>query len=408
MDTIHQIEGLATLTYALQNGRMVHISTVAKGKKCNCVCPRCEKPLVAKTKGIYRTPHFAHNKDTECTVDKQLMSAYHRLSEQIIEERKQLMLPTGYLGKEGAKQISFTSVEIEERNDRKDVQPDIVGITEDENRLIVEIFYSHKVDNVKLKKIKALNLMCLEIDVRYISLDDLESFLLQSSDHRKWLNNPYYQEIDIPKSHISTSSASDSIKREFSSNKEKERTVFDITESAPDKSLITNEYLNSGSDLQRQIKQLFQKKELVCKKMPFCSDCIFAEIENGKCRFHLENFVYNDDEYVLCSNRSNYDAAFFKNDYLNFSNIGNLNPNYDPLEQYEAKLAEHKRFTTNTEIVDFAYSRANNYVVVWYYDNNSKQFCFALVKYINNQFVFQEKERCVSLKTATNIYSKYK
>ena len=31
-----------------ENGKEVHIDEVPKGKECNCICPECHKPLIAK------------------------------------------------------------------------------------------------------------------------------------------------------------------------------------------------------------------------------------------------------------------------------------------------------------------------------------------------------------------------
>ena len=36
------------LTYALKNNLLVHISDVERGKNCQCVCPACNEPLIAK------------------------------------------------------------------------------------------------------------------------------------------------------------------------------------------------------------------------------------------------------------------------------------------------------------------------------------------------------------------------
>lgn len=48
-----------------QDGRLVHISDVQRGKKCGCVCPACEQPLIAKP-GKVKQAHFAHKITSEC------------------------------------------------------------------------------------------------------------------------------------------------------------------------------------------------------------------------------------------------------------------------------------------------------------------------------------------------------
>jgi hypothetical protein len=178
------------LTYALNAlGRMVHIGSVERGLSCNCRCPKCNESLVAKLghEGG-RQAHFAHKKDSDC--HGSYMTALHKLAEQIIEEEKAVMAPEY---KEVAKQrLSFIQVEIEQRVERKDLQPDVVGVTEDGLRWIIEIRNTHEVDEAKKAKLIESDITCLEIDVREQTLENLKSFILESTDNREWINNPNY------------------------------------------------------------------------------------------------------------------------------------------------------------------------------------------------------------------------
>lgn len=177
------------LTYALNHlGRMVSIDSVEKGLSCNCRCPKCNADLIAKHGSGVRHPHFAHKNDSDCQGANE--SALHRLAKQIIEEEKSVMVPKYLDIKE--QRLSFVKVEIEKRDDRKDLQPDIVGITEDDLRWAIEIRNTHEVDDNKFVKLKESEITCLEIDVSDISLDDLKRFLLESVDCREWINNPNY------------------------------------------------------------------------------------------------------------------------------------------------------------------------------------------------------------------------
>ena len=136
------------LTWALHipDDKMVHIDSVDPGLECNCVCPKCHKRLIAKNKSNDiingRQHHFAHeqffSEDNRKGCKGYYMSAVHRLAEQIIEEKKQIMLPP-YKNVIDAVKIYFVDVEIEKRNDRSDIQPDIVGITENGKRFHIEI-----------------------------------------------------------------------------------------------------------------------------------------------------------------------------------------------------------------------------------------------------------------------------
>lgn len=181
------------LTYALDSsGKMVHIGSVERGLSCNCRCPKCNEFLVAKLghEGG-RQAHFAHKKDSDC--HGSYMSALHKLAEQIIEEEKAVMVPT-YKEIE-KKKLEFEKVEVEQRVERKDLQPDIVGVTSDGLRWFIEIRNTHEVDEAKRAKLIESNITCLEIDVREQTLENLKSFLLESIESREWINNPIYDKI---------------------------------------------------------------------------------------------------------------------------------------------------------------------------------------------------------------------
>lgn len=187
------------LTYALDSsGKMVHIKDVVNGRKCNCRCPQCNEPLDAKQGNGGHQPHFAHQGGSDC--QGAYMTALHKLAEQIIEEEKAVMAPSYEII--GEQKLLFKEVEVEQRVDRSDMQPDLVGITEDGKRWIVEIRNTHEVKKEKRKKISDNNITCLEIDVRNQELDKnkLRTFLLESAENREWINNPNYDD-EIEKIH---------------------------------------------------------------------------------------------------------------------------------------------------------------------------------------------------------------
>ncbi len=84
-------------------------------------------------------------------------------------------------------------MEAEQRVERKDLQPDLVGVTSDGNRWCIEIRNTHEVDEAKKKKILESSITCLEIDVREQTLESLKTFLLESLENREWINNPIYE-----------------------------------------------------------------------------------------------------------------------------------------------------------------------------------------------------------------------
>lgn len=182
------------LTYAPDaSGNLVYIRDLKESGRTNCHCPICNEPLIAKLGNGGRQRHFAHYKDSNC--HGAYMTVLHMLAELIITEEKAVMAPAYKEIK--PRKLLFKEVEEEKRNDRKDLQPDRVGITEDNKRWCIEIRNTHEVDEVKIAKYKESNLICLEIDVRKQSLDKkaLTEFLLESTEDREWINNPFYDEL---------------------------------------------------------------------------------------------------------------------------------------------------------------------------------------------------------------------
>ncbi len=186
------------LRWALDNeGELVFINNVANGLACNCVCPHCKSRLIARNGGEKREAHFAHEKGSDCGEGYE--TALHLLAKEIISKEKKIMCPT-YKGLDIplTNQCTFQSVEVEERNDSNDLQPDCVGVTEDGMRIHIEIFVTHRVDDEKMAKLKKENLNCMEINISRDFPDDIElltDYLLNKQEKRNWINFPYGEMI---------------------------------------------------------------------------------------------------------------------------------------------------------------------------------------------------------------------
>lgn len=243
------------LTIAWNGYRMVHVDDVPRGKACKCVCANCKQPVMA-VKGEKNMHHFRHydeNGNKVATCNEALMTALHKMAEQIICDAKCVMLPVYY--EIEPKLIHFKKVEVEERNDRKDLQPDIVGVSLDDDRYLIEIKKSSGITLEKENKIKESNLFCLEIDVNDFKtetkedIDSLKKFLLEDCSRRTWINNPKYEEIH-------------------------------------------NEYIES------YIKNLRQQKEFDAKLIDNCrTKCGF----HGDCLYYFEEIIYKGKKYRLCT-----------------------------------------------------------------------------------------------------------
>lgn len=199
--------------YALNSdGKLVFVDDVENGLKCNCTCPSCGEKMLAKNGGSDREHHFSHESGHDC--DGYRETLLHIWSKQIIEEHKSLSIPI-YKGIDGGcilinpydekdfslpeQKLHFTSVEIEKRTDISELQPDIVGVTEEGLRLWIEVFVTHKCSEKKISMIKKDGINCIEIRVpkSIETKKDLSVLLLDytGTDFKSFLNYPYGDNI---------------------------------------------------------------------------------------------------------------------------------------------------------------------------------------------------------------------
>lgn len=201
--------------WALTNDdKLIHISQVPRGLACNCFCPCCKSPLLAK-KGNVNVHHFAHAKGSEdCKHGYE--SAVHLLAKSVLEKEKTLSLPPytvssdnipdeeiaslmeGIYGYEYVHPSqTFTFDEIQNEVHLEDITPDSIAV-KNGTKLLVEFRYTHAVDEAKFEKIKAKGLSCVEIDLRHFKLSEskeedeanMQLFLSkESASHSKWIFN---------------------------------------------------------------------------------------------------------------------------------------------------------------------------------------------------------------------------
>jgi len=186
------------LPFGLKNNQLVHISEVERGIKCECSCPACGHPLVAR-KGNVRIDHFSHYKQSECEHGHE--TAIHLAAKELIEKAGYIVLPRYissalYLKRfrtptsvEPAK-IYFDKISLEKK--LQDIVPDI--LIEKAGRLLcVEIYVTHKVDDKKINKLKEKNISAIELDLSKINLainfELLREVVVDSLENKKWLFN---------------------------------------------------------------------------------------------------------------------------------------------------------------------------------------------------------------------------
>lgn len=188
--------------YALNKyGDLVHVEDVPNGKNSECHCPYCGEPMIAKNGGKVVEHHFAHFSGSECKGYEE--TVLHLLAKEIIAEEKCVMLPE--YRTLASKLVQFENVEIEERNDSKSIQPDIVGVTKDGLRLHIEIFVTHRIDEDKKQKLISGEFNCLEIQIPKnfgCNKNKFKDFLINSTERRWFINYPYGDEKQKPKYEI--------------------------------------------------------------------------------------------------------------------------------------------------------------------------------------------------------------
>lgn len=190
------------ITYALKDGKTVHISEVESGEGCGCVCSSCGKPLIAK-KGKIREHHFAHRKNQCCEYGYE--SSLHLMAKEILLKHKGecMIVPPVWLhfksfdeDSERADEQIFDSTKISIDNviiekSMGNMIPDVI-IESGGKQFYIEIAVTHAIDDEKLEKIKKHDVSVMEIDlhgIEIISPSELEKILIENDDRKKWKYN---------------------------------------------------------------------------------------------------------------------------------------------------------------------------------------------------------------------------
>jgi hypothetical protein len=186
----------ADLVYAVNEiGKVVHVSKVVSGLACDCRCPACGMPVVAK-KGTEVTHHFAHEATSSCHGAAE--TALHRLAKEIIEQELKLWLPdvTARYHKETSRlypagDVSFTRAQSEFR-DLHEVVPDLF-IERGDRKLLVEIWVTHPCDEAKRNELMQKGIATVEIDLskfpRNASREEVAKAVLKEA-RRHWVYHP--------------------------------------------------------------------------------------------------------------------------------------------------------------------------------------------------------------------------
>ena len=190
------------LPFGLKNGEIIDVSKVQNGLRCDCICPSCKSPLIAR-KGSKTSHHFAHYKAPECQYGYE--TAIHLMSKKILQNHKKIKLPKviANFGTNSYRKIQLyadCSIEFDDVYLEKKIDnfiPDIILIKNDK-KLLVEIAVTHFIDEIKLKKIKDQKISTIEINLskenRTINEELLTDILINGLDHKRWIYNLKWNE----------------------------------------------------------------------------------------------------------------------------------------------------------------------------------------------------------------------
>lgn len=188
------------------DGILVHIDAVANGKACNCVCPNCRDPLIAKNnqKNVI-THHFSHS-GSECAGGGE--TAIHLMAKQIVVTKKRVLSPLFNEQPEfhdlSGKMYSGERIYIKPtiiRADNAEQEVDFPGFTPDivfdvnGKKLLIEIQVTHKVDDEKKEKVQNAGMAMMEVDLSGINQNILRdeaefSHYVITKAPRTWISYP--------------------------------------------------------------------------------------------------------------------------------------------------------------------------------------------------------------------------
>jgi hypothetical protein len=189
----------------LSDDQLVSPGEVARGRACNCVCPGCGHPVLAR-QGTEREWHFAHTAGQACAQGYEV--SIHELAKQIIRERKELLLPAleavvsgydvhGRLLEE--RELLFDSKTVvldgcRTRHTRDEVTADLSGSLKG-REILVEVTVFHRLMPEKRRRLADTGLASLHIDLGAFKTvqatrQRLEHAIFREPGNRRWIHHP--------------------------------------------------------------------------------------------------------------------------------------------------------------------------------------------------------------------------
>lgn len=187
-----------------QEGRLVSVEEVCRGKACACCCPQCGEILIAR-QGDVRAWHFAHTNGADCGWAAE--SALHKAAKQLIVREAALLVPAleareshrlddGRLGEKCLVHPPevWALTETREEVALGAYRIDVAG-TYEGHPVFIEVAVTHLVEEAKREALSSLGVRCFEILLDpYLhtawTWDTLRQEVLECPGNRHWLFHP--------------------------------------------------------------------------------------------------------------------------------------------------------------------------------------------------------------------------
>lgn len=187
----------SSLIFGVAEGQLVHVSGVERGLLCECLCPLCREPLVAK-KGEELSHHFSHTSVTSCSPNPESLT--HRFAKELIARQLRAVLPAlearaqyenhaGHVaeawGREPLSMFEADSAEVESQ-EFSDVAPDVL-LRKGHQRLLFEVHFRHPVPEEKVERIELHHWPAVEVSLSDLPTESSPALIAAAlADTRCW------------------------------------------------------------------------------------------------------------------------------------------------------------------------------------------------------------------------------
>ncbi|GAC14711.1 competence protein CoiA family protein [Aliiglaciecola lipolytica] len=228
------MSGITLIPFGLytKTGELIDVGNVSQGSKCNCICPSCKTPLVAR-QGEHKEWHFAHSprkeqKKTEKPCEFSFAVSIRLMIKQLSEQGLVFLLPaftgkhtefdapsgrsfevTYPIANETQVTLQYIEVETKYENSVVDILAKIGSF-----ELVIYITYKDRVVPDSLYRPTNSNCGVVELDARFLAKEfqevptgqytkALQSYLSENYLGKKWIYHPRKQKtLNQLKKHI--------------------------------------------------------------------------------------------------------------------------------------------------------------------------------------------------------------